>query len=134
MLDDLARCLGYERALVLTYVASSSSLRGLFGLAIRDEQARALAVPLARPGDPVDDPVLVADAQNDILHFNRRAEHLFRATDEDSAGKRRAVSMNNFLFTAALSGWSLERGTRGANREVTLVDPIDGSELIFEVI
>jgi signal transduction histidine kinase len=82
----------------------------------------------------VDDPVLVADAQNDILHFNRRAELLFRASDEDSAGKRRAVWMNNFLFTASLSTWSLERGNRAANREVTLVDPIDGSELIFEVI
>jgi len=82
----------------------------------------------------VDDPVLVADAQNDILHFNRRAEHLFRASDEDSAGKRRAVSMNNFLFTASLSSWSLDRTSRDANREVTLVDPIDGSELIFEVI
>jgi signal transduction histidine kinase len=82
----------------------------------------------------VDDPVLVADAQNDILHLNRRSELLFRASDEDSAGKRRAVWMNNFLFTAALSTWSLDRATRATNREVTLVDPIDGSELIYEVI
>jgi len=245
MLDDLARGLGYERALILSYDAATSCLRGVLGLAIRDEQARALAIPLARAEDPlvvalrtgapqmvddvssderldpeerqafigmkvtrfvaaalpglggertsavvvlarertigdadldrllpyarqagvamtrehdaemlrraseshatekewlwwmlnsVDDPVLVADAQNDILHFNSRAEHLFRATDEDSAGKRRAVSMNNFLFTASLSGWSLERANRDPNREVTLVDPIDGSELIFEVI
>jgi len=75
----------------------------------------------------VDDPVLVADAQNDILHFNRRAELLFRASDEDSPGKRRAVWMNNFLFTASLSTWSLERASRAANREVTLVDPIDAA-------
>jgi nitrogen-specific signal transduction histidine kinase len=82
----------------------------------------------------VDDPVLVANAQNEILHFNRRAELLFRASDEESAGKRRAVWMNNFLFTASLSTWSLERAARSSNREVTLVDPIQGSELIFEVI
>src|SRR5712691_9628886 len=53
MLDDLARGLGYDRALVLTYEVSSSSLRGLFGLAIRDEQARALSVPLTRASDPL---------------------------------------------------------------------------------
>jgi len=82
----------------------------------------------------VADPVLVADAQNDILHLNRRAEHLFRSSDEDSAGRRRAIYMNNFLFTAALSAWNLDKQSRSTNREVTLVDPIEGNELIFEVI
>ncbi len=82
----------------------------------------------------VADPVLVADAQNDILHLNRRAEHLFRSGDEDSAGRRRAIYMNNFLFTAALSAWNLDKPSRATNREVTLVDPIEGNELIFEVI
>ncbi len=82
----------------------------------------------------VADPVLVADTRNDILHFNRRAELLFRASDEDSPGRRRAVWMNNFLFTASLSTWSLDQSSRASNREVTLVDPIDGDELIFEVI
>jgi signal transduction histidine kinase len=246
MLDDLARGLGYERALVLAHDVGQQSLRGVFGLNIRDDLARALSVPLARANDPfvaalrsgapqlvadvasddrltdderhallamsvtrfvatalpgegeerpgavvvltrereigsadldrlmplarqagaaltrehdvellrraseshaiekewlwwmlnsVDDPVLVSNAQNDILHFNRRAELLFRASDEDSAGKRRAVWMNNFLFTASLSSWTLDRSARAStNREVTLVDPIDGSELIFEVI
>src|SRR5258705_4717669 len=80
------------------------------------------------------DPVLVTDAQNDILHLNRRAEHLFRSSDEDSAGKRRAVWMNNFLFTAALSAWNLDTASRATNREVTLVDPVEGTELIYEVI
>ena len=245
MLDDLARGLGYDRAIVLEHHSESATLRGAFGLNVRDDVARAIFVPLSRSDDPlvvalrtgapqlvedvaiddrldteerdvllrmniqrfvaaalpstgtqrvgavvllardreirdtdldrlmpfarqagaaltrehdvellrraseshaiekewlwwmlnaVDDPVLVADAQNDILHFNRRAELLFRASDEDSAGKRRAVWMNNFLFTAALSTWSLDRTNRATNREVTLVDPIDGNELIFEVI
>ena len=82
----------------------------------------------------VADPVLVTDAQNDILHLNRSAEHLFRSSDEDSAGKRRAVWMNNFLFTAALSAWNLDTASRATNREVTLVDPVEGTELIYEVI
>jgi PAS domain S-box-containing protein len=82
----------------------------------------------------VADPVLVTDPQNDILHLNRRAEHLFRSSDEDSAGKRRAVWMNNFLFTAALSAWNLDTASRATNREVTLVDPVEGTELIYEVI
>src|SRR5919198_6159668 len=82
----------------------------------------------------VGDAVLVTDSNNDIILQNRRAELLFRATEEDSAGKRRAVWMNNFLFTAALSTWNLERGPATKSREVTLVDPIEGAELIYEVI
>src|SRR6266545_6681391 len=245
MRDELARGLGYDRALLLTHDDESIALRGMFGLNLRDDQARALVIPLTRSGDPivlalragvpqlvndtasderldplerelllgmkvtrfvaaalpgmgavrtsavvilardreireadldrllpfarqagaaltrehdvellrsaseshaiekewlwwmlnsVDDPVVVADARNDILHFTRRAELLFRVSDEDSPGKRRAVWMNNFLFTASLSAWSLDQSSRATNREVTLVDPIDGSELIFEVI
>jgi PAS domain S-box-containing protein len=82
----------------------------------------------------VGDAVLVTDSNNDIVLQNRRAELLFRASDEDSAGKRRAVWMNNFLFTAALSTWNLERLAATTGREVTLVDPIEGEELIYEVI
>src|SRR5437763_8308428 len=228
MLDDLARALGYQRAVVLGHDTHAGTLRGLFGLNVRDDLARLLVVPLTRSHDPivvalrtgvpqrvddviederldqeerellramhvqrfvaaslpatgeergtsvvvlscdgaivdsdlerllpfarqasvaitrehdvellrrasethaiekewlwwmlnsVADPVLVADAQNDILHLNRRAELLFRASDEDSPGKRRAVWMNNFMFTAALSNWSLDQMSRGANRE-----------------
>src|SRR5262249_6648925 len=53
MLDDLARGLGYERALVLTLDHTAGLLRGMLGLAIRDEQARALSVPLASSTDPL---------------------------------------------------------------------------------
>ncbi len=82
----------------------------------------------------VGDAVLVTDLNNDIILQNRRGELLFRAGDEDSPGKRRAVWMNNFLFTAALSTWNLERGPATTSREVTLVDPLEGTELIYEVI
>jgi signal transduction histidine kinase len=82
----------------------------------------------------VDDPVIVTDAQNNIVKQNRRADTLFRTGPEDSEGKRHAIRMNNFLFTAALSAWSVEQGQRRANPELTLVDPIEGTELFYEVI
>src|SRR5438128_10692764 len=82
----------------------------------------------------VGDAVLVTDSNNDMVLQNRRAELLFRASDEDSAGKRRAVWMNNFLFTAALSTWNLEQVGATTGSEVTLVEPIEGDELIYEVI
>ncbi len=81
----------------------------------------------------VADPVVVTDAQNDIVLQSRGAEQLFRAGRDDGPGKAHAMQMNNFLFTAALSTWNLQSaGER--SRELTLVDPIEGSELIFEVI
>ena len=49
------------------------------------------------------DPVILTDADNDIILQNLRAETLFKANPDDSEGKRRAIWMNNFLFTAALS-------------------------------
>ena len=53
MLDDLARGLGYDRALVFEYDAARSELRGLFGLNIKDEQVRDLTVALSRTSDPI---------------------------------------------------------------------------------
>lgn len=82
----------------------------------------------------VADPVILTDANNDIILKNVRAESLFRASPEDSEGKRRAVWMNNFLFTAALSTSTLEQNTTDRGRELTLIDPIEGTELMFEMI
>ena len=82
----------------------------------------------------LEDPVVVMDETNEIVFHNLRAELLFRAHEDDSEGRRHAVWMNNFLFTAALSSWKLEPAGPVAAREVTLVDPIEGSEIVFEVI
>jgi signal transduction histidine kinase len=80
------------------------------------------------------DPVIVADANNDIILENLRAETLFKTSSGDSEGKRRAISMNNFLFTAALSTSKLEQNALGRSaRDLTLVDPIEGAELLFEM-
>jgi signal transduction histidine kinase len=82
----------------------------------------------------VSDPVVVTDAQNDIIRQNRQAELIFRVRPEDGEGKKNAIRMNNVLFAAALSTANLEHGATGSSRELSLVDPIEGSELIFEVI
>jgi PAS domain S-box-containing protein len=82
----------------------------------------------------VDDPVVLTDAQGEIIMQNRRAETIFRAEADASEGKRHAIRMNNFLFTAAQSSWGLEASRGSTGRELTLVDPIEGTELLFEVL
>ena len=84
--------------------------------------------------DGVADPLVLTDATNDIILHNRRAETLFRTGPDDSEGKQRAISMNNFLFTALLSTSTVEQNGSRAGRELTLIDPIEGTELLFEVI
>src|SRR5579859_380532 len=79
------------------------------------------------------DPVVVTDEQNELVLANHSAELLFKSGTEDTPGKSHAISMNNFLFTAALSTWNLQSASE-RTRELTLVDPIEGDELIFEVI
>ena len=79
------------------------------------------------------DPVLLTDPQNNILLTNRRAEQLFSLGSEASPGLRRAVQVNNLLFSSFLTRTVI--GTGGAAvRELNLVDPTDGSDLLFEVL
>jgi signal transduction histidine kinase len=80
------------------------------------------------------DPVVLCNADNDIILSNLRAQTLFKSNPDDSPGKSRAIWMNNFLFTAALSTSVLEQNTAGrATNDLTLVDPIEGTELLFEM-
>lgn len=81
----------------------------------------------------VQDPVLLSDDQNNILLCNIHAERLLRTSPQDSPGKRRAIDLNNVLLSAALSRFRLDQGS-SLGRELTLVDPIEGHELLFEVI
>jgi PAS domain S-box-containing protein len=79
------------------------------------------------------DPVLLTDAGNNIVLSNRRAEQLLLARPDDSEGRRRAVQINNLLFSSLLT-----QTTIGAEdvmpRELNLVDAQDGSDLLFEVL
>ncbi len=81
----------------------------------------------------VSDPVVVTDEANNIVLQNQRAQELFQLSGDDSEGKRHAIEMNNFLFSAMLSSLALDQ--RGAlRRDLTLVDPIEGTELLYEII
>jgi PAS domain S-box-containing protein len=80
----------------------------------------------------VTDPILLTDTEGRLIVANSRAEKLFAATEEANEGRRRAVELNNMLFSAALSRTVVEMPSEA--RELLLVDPSDGSDLLFEVL
>ena len=66
-----------------------------------------------------------------MLVQNRRAEHLLAAADGASEGRRRAVEINNMLLEAFLA--RAGEAPR-ESRELNLVNPADGTDLLLEVI
>src|SRR5256714_13419081 len=81
------------------------------------------------------DPIVIINADRDIVVQNQRAEHLLSTTDKDSEGRRRAVEINNLLFTSHLSKAAMgPTETSGGSRELNLVDPDEGTDLLFEVL
>ena len=83
--------------------------------------------------DAVSDPVLFTDSQGKLIIANPPAEVLFVSKPEDSDGRRRAVTLNNMLFSAAV-GESALYGAAPERRELLLVDPAEGTDLLFELI
>ena len=81
----------------------------------------------------VTDPILLTDEAGKLIIGNMRAEQLFAFRAEESEGRRRAVEINNLFFSSALAGRLVEQ-TSGSAREVILVDPEDGSDLMFELL
>src|SRR5204863_273639 len=81
----------------------------------------------------VPDPILLTDVEGRVVLANARAEALLVATERESEGRRRAIALNNMLFSAALTGRAIQR-TEMQRRELLLVDPVDGSDLLFELI
>jgi PAS domain S-box-containing protein len=79
------------------------------------------------------DPVLITNEANDIVLANIRAERLFTAGTEDSEGRRRAIQINNLLFSSFLTQSMIDAGSTGS-RELNLVDTAEGSDLLFEVL
>jgi PAS domain S-box-containing protein len=84
--------------------------------------------------DSLPDPVVITDASNDIIVQNKRAEHLLFITEDDSPGRRRAVEVNNLLFSSFLSRATIAGTAIGGARELNLVDPDEGHDLLFEVL
>jgi PAS domain S-box-containing protein len=84
--------------------------------------------------DSLPDPVVITNASNDIIAQNKRAEHLLNVRESDSAGRRRAVELNNLLFTSFLSKAVMTGEPTSGARELNLVDPDEGNDLLFEVL
>jgi signal transduction histidine kinase/PAS domain-containing protein len=81
----------------------------------------------------VTDPILLTDPEGRLLIANARARALFVASEEESEGRRGAVGMNNMLLSSALSSKAIEE-TGAMRRELLLVNPVDGSDLLFELL
>jgi PAS domain S-box-containing protein len=81
----------------------------------------------------VTDPILLTDAEGKLIIANTHAEKLFAAPEDASEGWRRAVALNNMLFSAALSTSAVAH-IELARRELLLVDPLEGSDLLFELL
>ena len=80
------------------------------------------------------DPIVIINADRDIIAQNKRAEHLLFTSDKDSEGRRRAVEINNLLFTSHLSKAAMGSKESAGSRELNLVDPDEGTDLLFEVL
>jgi signal transduction histidine kinase len=80
----------------------------------------------------VTDPILLTDADGRILVANTGAERLLTAGEDKREGWRRAVALNNMLFSASLFTNTSDSGP--TRRELLLVDPSEGRDLLFEVL
>ncbi len=78
------------------------------------------------------DPVVLTDPQHRVITQNKAAERFFKVPEEVSAGRVRAVELNNLLFSAALS--SMVVSGSDSSRDMTLVDAIEGDEVLFEAV
>jgi signal transduction histidine kinase len=81
--------------------------------------------------DALPDPVLVTDARSHIVLSNRRATELFGDPELGDADRRHAVEANNLFLRAFQAKMLVNEEPSG--RAIVLVDPDDGSDLLFEV-
>jgi PAS domain S-box-containing protein len=106
------------------------NLRVLATTERRLDRERALLQSILKS---VPDPVLLTDPEGRLVVANPRAELYFASEEEESEGRRRAVALNNMLFSAALTRHAIE-GAEFERRELPLVDPNDGSDRLFELM
>jgi signal transduction histidine kinase len=78
------------------------------------------------------DPVILTDMHFRVVMQNQAAARFFKLPDETTEGLVRAIELNNMLFSAALSSMAIS-GTE-THRDLTLVDPSEGEELLFEAV
>lgn len=106
------------------------NLRVLATTEKRVDRERALLQSILKS---VPDPVLLTDTEGRLVIANPRAELYFASEEDESEGRRRAVALNNMLFSAALSRHAID-GSEFERRELPLVDPNDGSDRLFELM
>jgi len=115
---------------MLSRLAASDAHRG------RAEELADQRAVLTSIVNSLPDPIVIIDGERQIVVQNQRAEHLLSMRERDSEGRRRAVEINNLLLTSHLSKDAAPSGTNGAAeaRELNMVDPDDGTDLLFEVL
>jgi signal transduction histidine kinase len=79
------------------------------------------------------DPILLTDPEGRMIISNARADALFSTKEGESEGRHRAVALNNMLFSAALSQQAIDE-SGAVRRELLLVSPSEGSDLLFELL
>src|SRR6267142_1567215 len=79
------------------------------------------------------DPILLTDPEGRMIISNARADALFSAREGESEGRHRAVTLNNMFFSATLSQQAIDE-SGAARRELLLVSPSEGSDLLFELL
>jgi PAS domain S-box-containing protein len=130
--DDLLGALMHAASLagpVLARMAAVEEFRLSTG---RLDQQREMLTTIM---NSLPDPIVIINADRDIVVQNQRAEHLLHTADKDSEGRRRAVEINNLLFTSHLSKAAMgSRESSAGSRELNLVDPDEGTDLLFEVL
>ena len=78
------------------------------------------------------DPVILTDPQHRVITQNKAAQRFFKVPEDVSEGRVRAVELNNLLFSAALSSMAVSGDE--SSRDMTLVDAIEGEEVLFEAV
>jgi PAS domain S-box-containing protein len=119
----LAAVLGPRIAALRSFHALAESNRKL-------ERERSLLQAVV---DVAPDPILLTNTDGGMLVANASAENLLGSREDESEGRRRAVALNNMLFSAALSG-AVTAGSEPVRRELLLADPQEGSDLLFELL
>ena len=88
---------------------------------------------LLRIINAISDPILLTDVDGRMVLANGPALRLFVASEEETEGRRDAVRLNNMLLSAALSTHAMAQ-RESMRKELTLVSPVDGSDLVFELL
>ncbi len=78
------------------------------------------------------DPVILTDSHHRVVMLNQAAERFLSMAEGVSEGGARAVELNNLYFSAALSSMAVSGAE--SHRDLTLVDVMEGEEVLFEAV